>query len=376
MGVVAMFLLALMMLLSTQTAIRWFGYEFFKITHRFIAVLYIGACCGHWDRLWCWMVPSLALMMIDQVLRGARTCYLHMSGSKGQGIGFRCAQAEVKIIGGGDDVVLRLDFDYEHKEPWEAGQHFHLCFPSLSIWQSHPFTPSSTPDPTSRLQHHTYLIRVREGQTSKIGALASEATIPVILTGPYGNGHPKHETRNVVAVAGGTGVTFTLPIVHEVLRQPIVPQATVDFVWVVRRSADLLWLAAELAQLKDMSKGCPGLRVSIFVTREASRDARDREPATEKDVSVSLTSLSSSSSNERIDGLLASSNDRFTVRFLGDHHPEVPEIVADFMERSSIAGGNIEIVGSGPEAMGSDLRSAVAGVWSKEHVGFYWDSRE
>jgi ferric-chelate reductase len=68
-GVVAMFLLSLMLVLSTQTAIKWFGYEFFKITHWIIAILYIGACWGHWDRLWCWMVPSLALIGIDQILR-------------------------------------------------------------------------------------------------------------------------------------------------------------------------------------------------------------------------------------------------------------------------------------------------------------------
>lgn len=84
-GVVAMFLLTLMLALSTQTAIRWVGYEVFKITHWVIAVLFIGACWGDWDRLWCWMVPSLALMVIDQGIRVLRMMYIHLHGEIGGG---------------------------------------------------------------------------------------------------------------------------------------------------------------------------------------------------------------------------------------------------------------------------------------------------
>jgi hypothetical protein len=104
-GVVAMFLLTLMLLLSTQTAIRWFGYGFFIITHWVIAILYIGACWGHWDRLWCWMVASLTLIVIDQLLRALRTCYIHMGGKTG-GVGFRAANAKVRVFGQDDDVVI------------------------------------------------------------------------------------------------------------------------------------------------------------------------------------------------------------------------------------------------------------------------------
>ena len=56
-GVVAMFLITLMLVLSTQTAIRLIGYEAFKVTHWIIALLYIGACWGHWDKLWVSKIP-------------------------------------------------------------------------------------------------------------------------------------------------------------------------------------------------------------------------------------------------------------------------------------------------------------------------------
>jgi ferric-chelate reductase len=174
----------------------------------------------------------------------------------------------------------------------------------------------------------------------------------------------------VLAVAGGTGVSFTLPVAFEALRQPFVSQVTVDFVWIVRKSADLLWLADELGQLKDT----PGLRICIFVTRENSPHLTG---SVEKGIDNNTSSeISSSSSATELDKLLTADNERFTVRFLGDHHPVVSEVVSGSMERSESVGGNIEIVGSGPEAMGSDLRSAVSTLRTEEDVSFYWDSRE
>ena len=371
-GVVAMFLLTVMLVLSTQTAIKRFGYEVFKITHWILAVLYNAACWGHRDKLWCWMVASLALIGIDQFLRMLKTCYIHIGGHKGTKIGFKCAQGKVKVLGQGDDAVVRLDFKYEHRETWAAGQHFRICFPCLSIWQSHPFTPLSLPNPTSRVQQHSYVIRVREGITKRLSACESDS-LPIILTGPYGVGFPKFETQNVLAVAGGTGVTFTLPIVREALRQHIVPQAAVDFVWIVRRAQDMRWISSELTQLKEMLEDTPSLRISIFVTRE--RDTSG--VATEKANSKQAPKVSASSLDDMESAVVREANSaRFVCRFLDDHHPSIHELVEDFMERSSSKGGNIGIVGSGPEALGSDLRSAIADVKTSEALDFYWDSRE
>lgn len=74
--------------------------------------------------------------------------------------------------------------------------------------------------------------------------------------------------------------------------------------------------------------------------------------------------------------LLASAGPRFKARFLQDHHPSVAEVVTDFRERSANVGGPFEIVGSGPEAMGSGLKFAVLKIEDGDGVSFYWDSRE
>ncbi|KAF2212198.1 hypothetical protein CERZMDRAFT_67873 [Cercospora zeae-maydis SCOH1-5] len=382
-GCIAMILIFLLTVFSLQPVIRWTGYEFFKITHWIIAVLYIGACWGHWDKLWCWMVPSLALIAIDQAIRAFRTCYIHLGGKPSSAstfLSFKCALANQQVLTDDNGTVLRLDFPYEHRSlgGWEPGQHFYLTFPSLSIWQAHPYTVSSLPDARRRVQHHTYLLRVRNGQTKQLAELGHGAKIPVILSGPYGKAFPSYEAQHVLAVAGGTGVTFTWPIVMEALKQSVFVHAVVEFVWVVRKAEDLLWLGRELGSLKKGLAEKRGLRIAIYVTRDISTSISSslsgRPPSSPSNPSTSSNSHSTSSLND----LLSSTDARFRVHWLKDHHPDVDDIVTDFVDRvKEIRGGALEILGSGPEAMGSDLRSAVAKAArrEKEKVGFYWDSR-
>lgn len=324
------------------------------------------------------MVPSLALIVFDQAIRFLRTVYIHRNGNRHSN-GFQAAEATIKVLEDENGTVVRLDFDLEHKIAWEAGQHFYLTFPGLSLWQSHPFTVASAPEVNSKLQHHTYLLRVRDGQTKQIAALGDGAMISTILTGPYGKGFPSYECQHLLAVAGGTGVTFTLPIVMEAVQQFTNKRAVVDFVWVVRKSEDLLWLSKELAQLKRLLDQAAGLRIRIFVSRESasSENEKGKLPLIgEKEMESSGSSQASGDEDDALQSLLSSRESRFSVSFLRDHHPSVEEILEDFQERVGNVGGAAEIVGSGPEAMGSDLRAAVAASKSEEELGFYWDSRE
>lgn len=404
-GVVAMFLITWLTVFGTKTAIRWTGYEFFKVTHWIVAVLYVAACWGHWDKLWCWMVPSLALIFLDQTVRYLRMEYVHYTGGKSKAQGsswFSCAEGRIKILTDDDNgTVVRLDIDHGHRQPWQAGQHFYLTFPSLSIWQAHPFTVVSLPEPKTSTHHHTYLLRVRAGQTSQLAQLDNDTTLPVILAGPYGDSFPSYETQHVLAVAGGTGVTFTLPIVQAAMRQCINRAAILDFIWVVRKSQDVMWLAKELDEVKGLLEEFLGLRVKVFVSREEGSETLRRSKEKEKEVESPESSSKPSSHHDSekkkkteetdgkvnatvssirseisLDDLLSFNHPRFQIHFLKDHHPSIEHIVGDFRERTMDVGGVVEVVGSGPEAMGSDLRGAVAKVQEGDGIKFYWDSRE
>jgi ferric-chelate reductase len=390
-GCVAVFFICFLTLFSLKPVIRWTGYEFFKLTHSIAAVFYLGAIWGHWDKLWCWIVASFVLIVLDQGARMIRTCYIHFGGQK-RNIGFRRARAEVQVLGEGEDVVVRLDFDFEH-DAWAAGQHFYLCFPSLSIWQSHPFTVVSAPQISRSVQRHTYILRPRSGLTAGLVGLHGQNDVAVVLSGPYGPACPgdiTETTENVLAVGGGTGVTFTLPIAIAAVQQFfVVPHPFVDFVWVIRHAHDLLWLETELTALKAMLSDNPGFRIHIFVTRDQegqlpvlSEEPRKcpsmtKDPEKGGDVSVaSLMTSQMSGRNAGLHALLNSEDERFRVEFLGGRHPSMGAIVDSFMEGARKRGGYAQVFGSGPEAMGSDLRSAVAEVEEVDGLRFYWDSRD
>lgn len=242
------------------------------------------------------------------------------------GLAFRCAEAQIAIIGSPDDLVVRLGFDHVHAA-WQPGQHFHICFPSLSIWQSHPFTPASLPDPNSKVQHHTYLLRVRKGVTARLAVLGTGAHTPAVITGPYGQAFPSYEAQHVLAIAGGTGVTFTLPIVQEALRQQTsLTKCALDFVWVIRKAQDLCWLQQEIRDLKSMAVENLALRIKIFVTRDAAPEFRDGDGKTGSDT----RSDSLSTDARGFEDLYDYKDSRCSISFLDGHHPLLSEVVDDF----------------------------------------------
>ena len=203
-GVVAMFLLTLLLVLSTPWAIRLTGYEFFRKAHYVLAMVYIGACWAHWEKLQCFLLPSLLIWGLDRAARFVRTALLHYHPLSHSNPGFAPVQAVITRFPDtkhGD--VLRLDFENE-QDSWRIGQHFYLCFIECSIWQSHPFTPLNAPVVEAGTVKHSYILRSKSGETKKLANLAiaklSNAgktestsspgpTTPVILTGPYGEEH-------------------------------------------------------------------------------------------------------------------------------------------------------------------------------------------
>jgi len=382
-GVVAQFFITFLYIFSTSWAIRWTGYEFFKKSHILISILYIGACWGHWDMLWCWCVASLALIVLDVGARWIRTLLLASGYGKSRSLfTLKAATASVEHIGDAQDSCIRVDFDFEHSA-WKPGQHFFLCFSGLSLWQSHPFTPCSVPVPGSKMQHHTYLIRTHSGITGKLARLAQSSggkcETSVVITGPYGSSSIEHTPHNSLFVAGGTGVTSVLPtLLHEHTAGHVV-----DFVWIVRKAQDLLWLGPELARLKDTlgKEEQVGTRVRIFVTREAGLpddyNSATRPPSSGTSIissaSVHLNSVdekhtasstihpaSSTSDTPSLHSLLHPSAN-FEVTFLDGARPSIADIAAEFAERAALSEKSIKVMGAGPVAMGSELRAEIAG---------------
>jgi predicted ferric reductase len=395
-GVVAMVLLLLMVVLSTPWGIRLTGYEFFRKAHYVLAMVYIGAIWGHWAQLKVFLLPGLIVWFIDRGIRFVRTALLHYNFLPSGHMGFRSASATVTLYkdeASGD--VVRLDFDHPH-DAWAVGQHFYLTFPESSIWQSHPFTPVSRPAFGADNQRHSYIFRAKSGETKKIADLSvkriahkdhedshegllAEARVSVLMTGPYGERTTSNldPNANVICIAGGTGITYVLPVLLELASRPQNPERHMTLVWAVRRRSDIDWVAPELAILK---RKCRNLRTSmhIYVTRageetDVAPPALSEKPgATACDKEIDPASSSESSSQKADSALSVHGVSRSD---LGLNHvqarPDLDAIVRDFVA-GTVRGGT-DVFASGPGGMISDLRRIVA---SANKGGDVWKGNE
>lgn len=411
-GIVAQGFITFLFVFSLRPVIRWTGYEFFKITHLIVAGLYLGACWGHWDKLACWMIASLGLLGIDLAMRVVRVCLIHFGYKDGnKGLGFRTIKSKVETFKDPSGTVVRMTFTHNH-EPWKIGQHFYLTFPALGVWQSHPFTPASTPPTTLISPTHTYIIRARNGETGKLGALAESTTAdkdietPVVMLGPYGRSTVDIEATNILAIAGGTGVSFTLPTVTAALMDSFSSAGNIEMIWIIRHIDNLAWIGPEIRALKlqlnmsssticddpkagerPIERTSKRFRIHIFVTRAPETRTNVHPLATrtaEKQLEiVSASSTASNSTHSEDVQQLIEPHLGFSITYLDHSRPSVDAILADFMDET-VEHGRTQVLGSGPAALGTDIRAAVAqrnfagAVWKGDERGdvdCVWDDR-
>ena len=140
------------------------------------------------------------------------------------------------------------------RKGWRAGQHVRLTVLSTGmgpcIIESHPFTIASTSDEdeglvlyckkagdwTARLS-----ILARNSMTAKSSraGLGAGRNVAVIVQGPYGGpGHAVFSSYSAaMIVCGGSGITFGLAAVKEIMRDAFDRKCRVrlvDLVWIVR----------------------------------------------------------------------------------------------------------------------------------------------
>ncbi|KAF4120886.1 Ferric reductase NAD binding domain [Geosmithia morbida] len=417
-GIVAMFLLTVLFLLSTPWGIRLTGYEAFRKMHYVLAMVYMAACYCHWSKLRCFIIPGFVFWGLDRVGRLARSFLLHYTHIPSGGMAFRPAQAAISVFPDEEHGhIVRLDIEND-QDAWTIGQHFYLTFTESSIWQSHPFTPINAPIVRNGKVHHTYIMRAKGGETKKLADLAmtkvaglstgekdasSEggdgaiATTPVIFTGPYGEKSMSGvtPTTNIMCIAGGTGIAYVLPVLLELARQPLSPTRRVELIWAVRHANDAAWVQSELDELRRIQNDL-NLKIRLYATRDASAsssssaagdisntDDSDSErkigkTADSKNVNVTSSSSSVADSSSPNPGCGCGDGNPLPVRKTGNpnadddvRHPDLDRLVRGFVE--STADGPTTVFASGPGSMITSLRSIVASCNSPSMV---WAGKE
>lgn len=364
-GCVAILVLTLLWVLSLPIVVQRTGYEFFRKAHYILAMMYIGACWGHWSQLRCFLIPSLVIWILDRTMRLVRSFLLHYHVLPDGNMTYRPSQAQVKLFTDEEgERVVRLDFE-QQQQPWHIGQHFYLCFTEGCIWQSHPFTPLSLPLDRSGLVRHSYLFRAKKGETDRIALLAAQKiqnlqirpTTGVILTGPYGQSILDNIqlNSNVLCIAAGTGITYVLPVLLHLARLLTKESSTKNsLVWIVRHVSDTAWIQPELEELRKSAK----IAIKIISTRD---DATVTEDSHSKKSKSACSSTQHSCDCEQ---------SHYTMEKKDDHHhhhrPNLNKIVDKFLQDTSL--GPTTVFASGPGSMLSDLKTIVANSNSGKRV--------
>ncbi|KAG2151644.1 FAD-binding domain-containing protein [Suillus bovinus] len=284
-GITAMVAFSILILVSLRP-VRSNMYEVFFYVH-FLGVLIflVGGYYhtkGAHGSFWIW--PSFVFWAFDRFIRAIRLVVFNHSyfGFK-SGTGTMDAATELLSEG-----VVRMRLRRPPHFHWSPGQAAYLIMPSVSTlpFEAHPFTIASfdssllstapAEDRSNRdvtgpsapfWKELVFLVNVQEGFTKKLKEVAArKETVKVFVDGPYGSSPDLGSYDTSVLVAGGSGVSYTLPVflnIIERVRKGKSSCTRVVFIWAIRGAEYVQWI--EEALIKAVRLAPPSLTVSIRI---------------------------------------------------------------------------------------------------------------
>ncbi|RDX53967.1 hypothetical protein OH76DRAFT_1342942 [Lentinus brumalis] len=229
-------------------------FEFFLLTHiLLVGIFIIGGYIharelGFGDYFW----PALVVWAFDRVLRTTRLVW----NNRGKGgTAHEHGSATVELVSS-DTIRMTL----RRKMNWLPGQHAYVILPTVSDMptEAHPFTIASIPraldgsDGTTE-KDVVFLIRGRSGFTGRLREHASRhgiCRVPAFIDGPYGCPPDLTGFTTCILVAGGSGVSYTLPLLLNLVHNARAGSSRVRrvvFVWAA--NADhLRWISKTLSE--------------------------------------------------------------------------------------------------------------------------------
>ncbi|WFD44145.1 hypothetical protein MPSI1_002811 [Malassezia psittaci] len=328
------------MLCSSLGFFRNYSYRFFVIQHILCVMLLLGFMFVHVSdmlnaRFFLW--AAVAFWIFSITVRGCMALVSSdfFAGNQAQ-VDIQTVtnlplQGETSPARGSE--TIRISFTTPLR--WRPGQHVYVRFPGFAVAQAHPFTAMSLPN-RSRLDSRLVLLaKVHQSTTRKIfdyvkhhsnadqafinevntmpkqlensnydtekslfrapamansQSVSSEiekqpaiqrsfiqsARVTALLDGPYGFTTDPASYEHVLLFAGGSGVSYVLPIAMHLLRRcaeqdPRVLTKRLRFVWTAHTTGLVDWLESDLAAILEYKKTLPiSIELDVHVTGEAS----------------------------------------------------------------------------------------------------------
>lgn len=262
-------------------------YEIFKLLHIGLAALSIVGLYYHLKLKSLpqiqYVYPVIALWIFDRFARILRLG-INNVGSDG-------TRTLVEALPG---EACRVTVTMARPWHFKPGQHAYLYFPSISYWQSHPFSvawseeaeePAGEKLPTNRSDAlaarkttMSFIIRGRTGFTSSLYKQAAACTGGKMVTralveGPYGGMHMMHSHGTVMLFAGGVGITQAVPHVRDLVigySNVSVAARKIVLVWIIQSPEHLEWIRPWMTEILALERRRDCLRIMLFVTRPRS----------------------------------------------------------------------------------------------------------
>jgi len=303
--------------------------------------------------------PGLLLWGLDRSARVFRIAFFNRifrlkSGS---------AQATVELL---SEDTIRLNL----RRPvcWSAGQHAYLTLPGVSTipFEAHPFTISTIPNPPKKKKDDlsngdkelSFIIRGRNGFTGLLrnhAANGANAGTPVLalFDGPYGAPPDLSVYSTCVLISGGSGVSYTLPLLLDLIQQARTSTALVEkvvFIWAIRSESHIAWISSQLAEALDAAPSSLLIEIRIFVTQSSVPRLRtlpetDEKTLSRKESKVSVMEMP-------VPQELAT-NEAVRFEFC---RPPIAQLLGEIIEYSS---GPVSVDVSGPQKLIDTVRTTL-----------------
>ncbi|KAI0480613.1 ferric reductase like transmembrane component [Xylariaceae sp. FL0804] len=277
----------LAIMIQASSISRHAFYEFFKILHILLAITFI---VGLWYHLKIshlvqlkWLIPVIPIWLGDRLARFVRIAY-HNFGQGG-------TKTLVEALPGN---AVRVTVTMARPWTFRPGQHAYLYLPSISFWQSHPFSLAWSEEAESlgndklamnrtdvlamRKTAMSFVIRARTGMTNSLYQRAASQPdgrlhTTCLVEGPYGGEEPLHSYGTAMLFAGGVGITYTVPHVRDLVAgyaNGTVATRKIVLVWIIQSPEHLEWIRPWMTEILAMDRRRECLRIMLFVSRPRS----------------------------------------------------------------------------------------------------------
>ncbi|KAK8854583.1 hypothetical protein IAR55_003322 [Kwoniella newhampshirensis] len=259
-------------------------FEFFLVMHIVLVALMLAAFVMHWRAMDVWIYPGVGLWAADRLLRVARLVVLNKLWIRPSLSPSSIHSTASLTLLTPSTLLVRFTQPSPHLK-WSAGQHFYIVMPGISRlpWESHPFTASTIakhPERGAEAGELAFIVRVRDGFTKRMKDQVEnarkekglgldekfEVDVKAAVDGPYGVKANLRGYDGILIFAGGSGVSFALAHLLEVLREIRERKSRVKFisiVWMVTSRLHLEWITPLLKG--HLSSLPPDLSLTLHV---------------------------------------------------------------------------------------------------------------